>query len=172
MEDAHTIAIRNEGQMRTTSITTRDQERDQESDGTQDDASATTQSPPSLPPPNKQDPQAAWYQSPPPVMNPYTGQVRPVPIPPRLQTMIADLQDHTDWFGEEDKVTTQIYTPKRPTSVIDLITPTARPPRPQEDAPDGFVPVGKGRHHSNTGSYRPSPPMSETSSPMTTTSNR
>jgi hypothetical protein len=83
--------------------------------------------------------------------------------------MIADLQDHSEGFDEEDDVN-KMNTPKRPTSVIDLITPTARPPRPQEDA-DGFVPVGKGQH-SNTGSYRPSPPMSETSSPMTTTSCR
>jgi hypothetical protein len=75
VEDANTINIRNEGQMRITSVTTRDQERDKESDDTQDEASTTTQSPPLLPLPHPQDPQAVWYRSPPPVMNPYTGQV-------------------------------------------------------------------------------------------------
>lgn len=44
-----------------------------------------------------------WFQSPPRHLKPYTGKLMMMPLPTRLQHMVQNLQDHDDWYEEEQK---------------------------------------------------------------------
>ena len=50
-----------------------------------------------------------WMRSPARTHNPYTGRMIPGPIPNRLQVMMEELQNHTDWY-EEGSVREELVT--------------------------------------------------------------
>ena len=61
-----------------------------------------------------------WMRSPTRRLNPYTGNTTSGPMSSRLQAMVEELQDNTDWYEEEEQQANN-------TTVVDLTTP------PQQD---------------------------------------
>ncbi|KAI2511379.1 hypothetical protein MHU86_2990 [Fragilaria crotonensis] len=84
----------------------------------------------------------AWFSSPTPIRNPYTGQQMQIPLPTRLQHMVQELQDHDDWFADEDNdgttPETAIHVDEEDSSPMKQHRRRPTPPPTDED---GFITV-------------------------------